>query len=62
MEELAARLAMAHHVTGRTPAIADAFGAGQSDRAQDTGVGFMDVQLRYHAVVHTALWVVAEHG
>jgi hypothetical protein len=62
MEELAARLAMIHHASGTTSNFADAAGAGQSRRAQETGDGLMDVQSRDYAVVHTALRVVVEHG
>ena len=62
MEELAAGLAMADHAPGTTPNLADAAGAGQSGRTQDTGDGPMDVQSRDHAVIHTAFRVVAEHG
>ncbi len=62
MEKLAARFAMAHHATGRTANLAPACGAGQSHRAQDTGVGLMDVQPWDHAALHAALRVMVEHG
>ena len=61
MGELAGRSYGEDHLAAGVTAIADAVGDGQPGRTQNCGDGFMDVQSGDHAVVHTALWFMAEH-
>src|SRR5437762_10879346 len=60
--ELAGGTESQDHAAGRTATAADAGGDGQSQRAQDTGAGIMDVSSGEHALIHPALSVMAEYG
>jgi hypothetical protein len=60
--ELARRSASEDHINGESTSAPDALSDGQSSGSQNAGDGDLDVPARDHAVIHTALRVMVEHG